>query len=87
MGFYKMIVVAIFEQWLYYNIFFPYQALIILGSFDKMVPMRIGLQILLVRTGFDVCQWELGFKYCQWELGFDIANENWDLMLPMKIEI
>ena len=40
MSFYKTIVIAIFKQWLYHNIFFPCQALIILGSFDKIVPMK-----------------------------------------------
>ena len=77
MNFYKTTVIAIFEQRLYHDIFFPCQALIILGSFNKIVPMRIGFQILPTRTRFWCCQWELGFKYFQWELGINIANENW----------
>ena len=46
-----MIAIAIFEQQLYHDIYFPCQALLILGSFDKIVPMKNGFWILLVETG------------------------------------
>ena len=78
MGFYKTIVITIFEQWLYHDIFFPCQALIILGSFDKIVPMK--------KMSFGYCQWELGFWCCQWRLGFLILPVRSGLLiLPMKI--
>ena len=69
MSFYKTIVIAIFKQRLYHDIFFfPCQELIILGSFDKMVPNE---------------KWDLDIANKDWAL--NIVSENWTLILPMRI--
>ena len=51
MGFYKTIAIAIFEKWLYHDIF-SLPSINNLGLFDKIVPMKNGLWILPVGTGF-----------------------------------
>ena len=57
-----------------------------LGFFDKIVPKKIELQILLVRIGLlDIANEDWTFDIASGNWAFDIANENWVLMLPMKI--
>ena len=71
----------------YTMIFFSLaKRLIILGFFDKIVPMK--------KWALDISNGDLGFWYANEDWVFDIAsgnwafditNENWVLMLPMKI--
>ena len=59
-----------------------------LGFFDKIVPMKIELQILLMRIGLlDIANEDWAFDIASGNWAFDIANENWVLMLLTKIEL
>ena len=97
MSFYKTIAIAIFEQQLYHDIYFPCQALLILGSFDKIVPMKNEFWILSVETGFlmlpmkielfDIASGNWAFDIVNENWAFDITSKNWALILPMRIEL
>ena len=65
MSFHKTITIVFaivtFKQQLYHHIF-SFPSINNLGLFDKIVPMKIGLRILLVETGLLILLMEIGLS-------------------------